>query len=229
MASKVREIVADALNVLGEVVGAGVSTYSEDRMRADAVRTFNLLFKKYYWPHMLQWFRVQLDGTNGVVPLNTFKNVRDIEDIMGVYRDGESKPLPVLPKQINPYSLGPSSDASPIYWSFLPVTSAFFANRYIQCYPLTSTAYVNVCARVYPRENGQAWAPDDYMYLDHDMLVCGTAWHTLASDDINPGAQDAQRNMMEMRFKDIIATYANQPIAVGAGRAQIPNEWFIPN
>lgn len=226
MSTTVRAVIDDALNVLGEVSGAGVSTYSEDRMLADAVRTFNLMFKKYYWPHMLEWFRVPLDGTLGIVPADTFQYVRDIEDIYAVYRDGEKVPLPTLPKNINPYSIGSSDSVR--YWTFMPHTNANFANRYLQFWPKTSTEYVNVLARVYPRPNGQVWTDADTMHLDHDMLVCGTAWHTLASDDINPGAQDAQRNMMEMRYKDIIAAFANQPIGLSNNTSRVPNQWFIP-
>lgn len=228
MSTTVRRVMDDALNVLGEVPGAGVSTYSEDRMRADCVRTFNLMFKKYFWPQYMEWFRLQLDGSLGIVPSNSFTHVRDIEDIYAVYRDGEKTPLPTLPKVINPYSLGTGN--SPIYWGFQPVTSSTYANRLLQMWPKTSTGFINVLARVYPRTNETpTWADADVMDLDHDMLVCGTAWHTLASDDINPGAQDAQRNMMEMRYKDIIASFANQPIPLNGNTSRVPNQWFMPS
>lgn len=222
MSSTVRQVVDDALNVLGEVAGAGVSAYSEDRMMADAIRSFNLLYKKYYWPHMLEWFRFELDGVTGVPPVDTFAYVRDIEDFYSVFRDGENRPLPGLPKTVNPFSLGTGSQI--LYWGFQPVTSPTFENRPLQIWPKTATGYVNVLARVYPRANGVPWDWNDKLDLDHDMLVCGTAWHTLASDDINPGAQDAQRNMMEMRYKDIIAAFANQPIGLRAG-TDIPMTW----
>jgi hypothetical protein len=184
------------------------------------------MFKKYYWPHMMEWFRLQLDGTLGIVPSNSFQYVRDIEDIYAVYRDGEKVPLPTIPKSINPYALG--SGTSPIYWGFQPVTSATYTHRLLQFWPKTSIGYVNVLARVYPRTAGQSWVDADTMDLDHDMLVCGTAWHTLASDDINPGAQDAQRNMMEMRYKDIIAAFSNQPIPLSGNTSRIPNQWYMP-
>lgn len=222
--STLRQIVNDTLNVLGEVEGAGVATYSEDRMMRDAIRSFNLLFKKYYWPHMMEWFNVPLDGTLGIVPADTFQYVRDIEDFYSCYKDGQQMPLPTLPKNINPYTLG--SDTTVRYWGFQPVTSANYAKRYLQFWPKTSVGNVNVLARVYPRKVGIDWVWDDVVPLDHDMLVCGTAFLTLSSDDINPGAADAQRNMMEMRYKDILAAFANQPIAMSPGNS-IPDQWFI--
>jgi hypothetical protein len=158
------------------------------------------------------------------VPADTFQYVRDIEDFYAVYKDDSPAPLPTLPKNINPYAIGASNDVR--YWGFMPITQAEYANRYLQFWPKASTGYVNVLARVYPRTNGEPWTDTDTLFLDHDMLVCGTAWHTLASDDINPGAQDAQRNMMEMRYKDIIAAFANQPIAMGGQTSRIPSQWF---
>ncbi len=224
MSATLREIVDDTLNVLGEVAGAGVATYSEDRMMADAVRTFNLLFKKYYWPNMLEWFRVPLDGTLGIVPAETFKHVRDIEDFYSVFRDGNASPLPSIPKGINPFSI---TGTAIQYYGFQPVTSENYENRYLQIWPKSATGYINVLARVYPRENGERWKWDDDVPLDKDMMVNGTAFLTLSTDDINPGAADAQRNMMEMRYKDILAAFANSPMAVRRGGSSVPNDWFM--
>lgn len=217
----IRKVVDDALELLGEVKGPGVAFYSEDRMMSDAIRSFNLLFKKYYWPHMLQWFRFQLDGTLGIPPADTFQYVRDIEDICGVYKDGQCAPMPAMPKNLNPFS---RTGNGLNYWSFLPVTDPNFENRYLQFYNKASTEFVNVQARVYPRKSDQPWGWDDVLPLDKDMLVYGTAFMTLSADDINSVQADTQRNMMEMRYRDILATFANTPLS--AGSEGIPNEWF---
>lgn len=223
MSTTMRRIVDDALSVLGEVSGAGVNAYSEDRMLNDAIRSFNLLFKKYYWPHMMEWFRFQLDGVLGVPPANTFLYVKDIEDIYAVYRDGETHPLPSIGKNINPYALSYDTVKA---WHFLPVTSPYYDNRYLQFWGKATTEYVNVVARVYPKANGVPWDWADEVPLDHDMLVCGTAYLTLVGDDINPGAADAQRTMMEMRYRDVLAALANQPIPL-RGHNDIPTDWFV--
>jgi hypothetical protein len=226
MSSTIRRIVDDALSVLGEVAGAGVSTYSEDRMMNDAIRSFNLLFKKYHWPHMTEWFRFQLDGVLGIPPADTFAFVRDIEDFVSVHLDANHTPLPVLNKKLNPYAVKALQGAGNAQaWTFQPVSSATFPDRYLQFYPLASTSYINVCARVYPLARGVPWDWADEMPLDHDMLVCGTAFMTLSSDDSNPGATDAQRNMMEIRYRDIIASLADQPIITRSPNASVPNEW----
>jgi hypothetical protein len=227
MSSTVRDVVDDALNVLGEVAGAGVSAYSEDRMMADAIRSFNLLFKKYHWPHMTEWFRFQLDGVLGIPPADTFAFVKDIEDFVSVHLDACPAPLPVLSKKVNPYSVKTlQGQGNAQAWTFQPVSSTTYDDRYLQFYPVVSTSYINVCARIYPLARGVPWDWSDEMPLDHDMLVCGTAFMTLSSDDSNPGATDAQRNMMEIRYRDIIASLADQPVIAGSPMASVPNDWF---
>ena len=65
MSATIREIVNQALTVVGEVSGPGVQMYEDDRMKADAVRAFNMMFKKYPWQQYLKWFTVALDGVSG--------------------------------------------------------------------------------------------------------------------------------------------------------------------
>jgi len=156
----IRAIVDDALTVIGEVSGAGVQTYSEDRMMADAIRSFNLLFKKYTWDQFTGWFRFQPDGILGLPQTDVFTNVRDFEDILGVYKDGSPTPLPILAKSTNPYAI---SGTDLQYWSSLPATDANYQNRRIRLWPnnYAATNFINVFARIYPKANGINWAWDD--------------------------------------------------------------------
>src|SRR6266404_5305657 len=98
MSASVRQIVNDAQTIVGEVAGAGVQAYSEDRMKADAARAFNMMFKKYHWHQYRKWQTVTLDGVLGIVTAAAdFTKVLDFEDFISVHRDGERKPLPILP------------------------------------------------------------------------------------------------------------------------------------
>lgn len=223
MSASIREIVDDALEVIGEVSGAGTQTYSEDRMMGDTIRAFNLLFKKYYWDQYRQWFQLTLDGTTGVITTDAFNNVRDFEDFYSVHPDGKQAPLPVLSKRINPFTL---TGTDIRYWASLPATHAQYLTRRLQFWPKTAIGKVNVLARVYPKANGVLWDWEDIISLDKDMLVAGVAYMTLSADDLNAGAADAQKQMMEMRFKDIKASLSDKPIAVNDQTA-IPTSWFI--
>jgi hypothetical protein len=224
MSATVRQVVDAALTIIGETAGAGVATYSEDRMMADAVRTFNMLFKKYPWPQYVQWFRLELDGTDGLVnTANAFDNVIDFEDFIGVYPDKKRKTLDILPTSLNPYSI---TGTQLQFWSSLPVTSADFDDYRLQFWPKTATDWVNVCAKVYPQVIGHAWAWGDTMNLDIDMLSHGVAFMTFANDDLNANSADIQRVLMEGRYKDIMNSLANQPVVVVRGN-DIPTEWGV--
>lgn len=223
MSATIREIVDDALTVIGEASGPGVNTYSDDRMMKDTIRAFNLLHKKYYWDQYLEWFQLPLDGTLGIVTTDAFDKVRDFEDFKSVHLDGQVGQLAKLPKSVNPYTLTGSSLR---YWSSLPATNANYSTRRLQFWPKTSTATVNIQARVYPKGPSEAWVWDDIIDMDKDMIVSGVAYMTLSADDLNASAADAQRQLMEMRFKDIKASLSNQPIQVSGGGSQIPDRWF---
>lgn len=224
MSATIREIVDDALTVIGEIAGPGVEVYSEDRMFADAIRAFDLLFKKTYWPQFVQWDRLQLDGVLGIVNSDAFLNVRDFEDFYSVHIDGQVTPLPVLPKTINPYTI---TGTGLRYWTSLASTDENFDRRRLQFWPKSATGYVNVCSRVYPIANDEEWDWNDIMYLDKNMLVAGVAYMTFSGDDLNSGAADTQRQLMEMRYRDIKASMADHPIMISGASSPIPDQWFV--
>ena len=64
----------------------------------------------------------------------------------------------------------------------------------------------------------------DIFYLDTDMLVYATAFMTLSGDDLNAGAADVVRNLMEMKYKDVMTALGNHAIPVD-GNANIPFHW----
>ena len=46
------------------------------------------------------------------------------------------------------------------------------------------------------------------------MLVYATAFMTLSGDDLNAGAADVVRNLMEMKYKDVMTALGSHPIPV---------------
>lgn len=222
MGDTIEQIVVDAQKIVGEVSGAGTQTYSEDRMMADCIRAFDYLHKKYPWDQYMTWFRGELDEANGLCDWSLI-NVRDFEDIAGVYADGTDRKIPLLPTNVNPYGI--TSGTSSRFFSSLAATDANFSTKRIKVWPVTSTGFLNIQARIYPLEYGMAWDWSDRLELDRHMLIHGTAMMTLLSDDMNPQAGAAQQALMEMRFKDITSLLAkNHPIQV-RGSGAVPTEW----
>lgn len=228
MPATIREIVDDALEFVGEVAGVGTQQFAEDRMFNDAVRAFNMLFKKYDWHQFRTWFRLSLDGVLGQVTTDDLWPVRDFEDFVAVYRDGETCPVPVLPKQTNPFML---KGALVRYWTSLHSTNANYVKRKLLFYPVASIGFVNILAKIYPLVPVDPaivpqWDWNDTMDLDRDMLVYATAFITLVGDDLNASAADMAKTLMEGRFSDITAKLGSHAIPL-TGASPIPNQWFM--
>lgn len=224
MSATIREIVDDALTVVGEVAGAGTQQYEDDRMKADAIRGFNMMFKKYEWNQYMLWQTVVLDGILGIPTTGPFEQVKDFEDFIAVHRAGESTRLPIAPGRVNPSTLG-NSGTRVLFWTSMNVTDANYRLRKIKVYPATSTGSLDVLAKIYPLVPPAVtfdWG--DIFYLDRDLLAYATAYMTLSMDDLNAGAADVVRNLMEMKYKDIMNALARHPIPINTN-SSIPNYW----
>jgi hypothetical protein len=226
MPATIRHIVDDAQELVGEVSGPGVQMYSDDRMFADAVRAFNMLFKKYNWRNYCNWLQLTLDGTTGTVTTDELQYVQDFEDIIAVRKDGSNTNLSIALRTISPFQSDMLSGSSPRYWNSLNVMDPNYKTKRLYVLPKTSTGMINVFAKFYPVLN-DAWDWQDTFYLDRDMLVFGTAWATLSSDDLNAAAADVAKNMMEMRYKDIQAQFASLDVSFGSDPGGIPDQWLV--
>lgn len=223
MSATLSQVVQDALVIIGEVAGAGVQMYGEDRLRADTIRAFDMLFKKNWWDQYLSWDTVILDGATGGITTDAFANVRDYEDFYSINRAGTSNPLPVLSKRLNPSTL---TGSRAMFWGSLPATHANFLARRIKVYPAASVGSIDVLSRVYPIPNGQEWADSTRIDLDRNMLAYGGAFLTLATDDVNPAGATVAKTMMEMYYKTARNALAGRPMPIEGVTSDIPQNWF---
>jgi hypothetical protein len=218
----IRQIVNEALTVVGEVSGPGVQVYEDDRMKDDAVRAFNMMFKKYPWQQYLGWFRVTLDGTTGKITTGPFGRVMDFEDFVAVHRAGEPGRLPIAPTRLNPRTL---TGTRAMYWTSLNATDLQYETKKLIFYPTTSVGDLDVLAKVYPLgANDIQFSFEDKFFLDKDMLVYATAFMTLSGDDLNAGAADVVRNLMEMKYRDVTGALGDHSLPV-RGDSTIPFYW----
>jgi hypothetical protein len=225
VSATVREVINDALTVIGEVAGEGVQMYSDDRIRRDVVRAFNLIFKKHHWDQYADWLHLELDGTTGIITTDSLEGVKDFEDFISVNPDGKDTQLPILPKSINPFRLTTGTD--PLYWKMLHATNARYAKRKLQIYPVTATGFIDVHAMIYPIVSANSdWEDTTRMEFDRDMLAYGAAFMTLAADDLNPQGAAVAQNMMEMRFRDIMNKLGGHRIPI-TSREGIPTNWSV--
>jgi hypothetical protein len=222
MAATIEELVDGTLEYVGEIAGASTEQYAEDKIKAEVIRGFNLLFKKYHWPQFSRWFEMELDGTAGLVDADTMEQVLDFEDFRAVYVAGQTTPLPVLSDLQNPFTL---TGTRARFWTSLPSTHAEFETKRLQFWPKTAESELQILAREYPINlNEMQWDWGDRLHLDRDMLISSAAFMTLVGDDLNANAAKVAQGMMEMRFTDIVKSLSAHPIAMG-GSGGVPSEW----
>jgi hypothetical protein len=228
MSATITQIVSDAVLIIGQVGGTGVNEFGEDQLIAAAVRGFNMMFKKDFWPQYLNWYSFALDGTLGVASSNVFSSVvqLDFEDFVAVFRDAETVPLPVKPRNMNPYTLT-SAGTKVLFWDSLHVSSAHFTNRRLQFYPKASVGSVNVLIRQHPlTAPATQLTGDDTLHLDRDLLALAAAAEIMGGDDLNANALETVRAMLEDRWRTIQAGKSKHRIPV-SGTTGIPNDWHV--
>jgi hypothetical protein len=224
MTAAVRDIVNGALELVGQVAGSGVQVYADDFGRQCAARAFDMLFKKRDWEHYLEWTKPELDGVTGIIKEDLYEPIRDFEDFLAVYRDGTSKPLPVMDHKHNKFKLTGSRVQT---WTSLNVTHPLYAKRKLQFYPLESEGFVNVLVRKYPLPSPAIqWGWSDIMHLDRSMMEEATAFVMLSVDAINADAANVCKSMMEARYIDIVAALGARPMHI-RGTSDIPDQWYV--
>lgn len=225
MTATIRNIVDDAQEIVGEVTGPGVQMYSDDRCFSDCIRGLNMLFKKYNWRHYCNWVQLTLDGSTGTAVTDDLLNVLDFEDIIAVRRDGSRTNLSMRPRHISPFQSNMLSGNGIIYWDALNVSNPLYNKKKIYLLPKTATGKINVYAKFYPVQN-DAWDWQDTIYLDRDLLAYSTAYTTLAGDDLNAAAADMCKNMMEMKYKDIMSQLSSHDINFSDSQyGGVPDQW----
>jgi hypothetical protein len=231
MAKTIREIVTDAQELLGDVMGAGVQQYSDDRMFRDCIRAFDLFHKKHPWDQFTSWSLCHLDGVTGKIVDPIFQNLKDFEDIFTVFPSNSNFQIPILDRRRNPLTLTGSMG---LFWTALPTIDTDYQFKRIQLIPATATSDIVVCWRHYPRtfsSTGQMspWEWDDVMDLDDSLLVHAVAWVTLSADDINSNASQDQQNLADDRFNEITANLARRKMTPSPSGAGVPYQWYPTN
>jgi hypothetical protein len=228
MAKTVREIVTDAQELLGDVPGAGVQTYADDRMFRDCVRAFNMFHKKYPWEQYTMWSKCALDGITGKIVEPVFQQLKDFDDIFSVFPEKSNYEIPVLDRRRNPDTV---TGGRGMFWTGLPTTDPDYQHKRIAIIPPTATNSIMVCWRLYPRSfdaSGKIspWHWDDVMDLDEDMLIHAVAYITLSADDINANAAQDQQNLADDRFAEITISLARHRMTTSRTGVGIPNTWY---
>lgn len=207
----VANLVTAVEHAMGEVAGSGVQVYAEPLITEAIGQTLRMLMRKYPWQEYQDWSRHELDGTLGIVNADAFSTVMNFHDFTGMFIDGRKAPLPHLPHNLNPYTLG--TGTTPLCWSSLAVTDTNFLTRRLQVWPKTATGFINVSAKVYP--SADELNDDTILYLDRDMLTHGVAWMLLEDEGTNQAAATKHQLLFDVAYKDVTAALAMVPLISG--------------
>lgn len=219
MSATVRDIITAVQHELGEVAGAGVQVYSEDRIRTHVEQCFEIVFIKHAWDEYCTWIQAELDELNGIFTTDAMSSVRSMQDVVTVIREEDNHPIPKLAPNINPFKITGSKAKN---WSGLPHTSAWYSGRLLQFWPKTAAGTVNIRARIHPG----TIVPDTTLYLDKELMIYGTAWKYLSVEGINPSGTQTMLELFDLRYRDIMHALANHPVDTGSMQ-DYPNEWYI--
>lgn len=213
------QIVARTLDLLREVPGVSVQTYSEPRLQRLAQSVFDMVFEQHFIPDLSEWVTVVLDGSTGTPTSNL--TVAKFTDIKNVYQQGKSKPLPLFPRTINPDTV---TGTTPRYIEALRQPEAGSATKLFRVLPLAAEGSVTFYARFHPGD--KTASPDSAaLYIDKDLIAFGCTYMSLEQDGSNPGATDMYQGLFEQKLTRIIGGYGNLGVPLNAGEDDYPTEW----
>ena len=220
-------IAIDVIELIHQVSGTSVQTYSQDIIENHINKVFNMLHQKLWWSEYMRWASPVLDESTGVVTSNlvTAPEYMRWRDIRIIVPDGQRDAIPRLPMHVNPYEL---SGTVPLYVEPLNISDANFLTRVFKVWPLTATGTLRVHYRFRETEN---LATSSEVYMDNDLIVFGAVWAYLKDDGTFPEMTDEYKSLFDMRYKDVLkgdgrlqteGRYLNQH----QGSGGIPTMWF---
>jgi hypothetical protein len=102
--STLREITQDTISNLSQAGGVGTQRYAQPRIELLVNQCFSMLYNRQWWPQFMRWYNLPLDGSSGVV-VGDISAITRFADIRAVFPSGSSRPLPVLPLNLNPFDI----------------------------------------------------------------------------------------------------------------------------
>lgn len=207
------DIIQETIKELSMVPGQNVQVYAEDRVALAIRSAFDLAFSEIWYDEYMSWFTRTLDGVAGIVTAD-MDNVNVFGDIRAIFVPNSDRPLPVLPRDINPFRL---TGTTPIF-----IEGRNAPERPFTVWPLTATGTVHVHARVRPA----TFDLTDVIAMDELFLRFAAAWMISEDDGNNPGATQKFQTLMDRRFTQLKNKYNNKPIILDPAVPQNTNEWF---
>lgn len=199
---------------LSQVPGPGTNRYSDSILSQHVEHAFKHLFRELWLPYYTRYEQFTLDGTTGQVTADLTDKIKDVKDIGSIWRADTNLSLPLLPTNINPYTI---TGTRPRYIQLTNDEKMFIA------WPLTATGQLVIKYRTLP---DLPFGLDDTIYINDMLLVYASAWWYADKDGDNPGAAKLLQGLFLQTLNDEKKRLLNLPIALHDGSG-IPTEWFM--
>lgn len=175
------ELIAQTLSRLSMVDGTGVQVYSEEKILNYFIGCRDQLLMDQEYPWDLSYNVMTLNGVDGKTTAPS-EGVYGPTDLLAVYRAASDRPIPLLPRAINPARI---TGTTPMYLQFLPTPLDLLEDngqRYLfKIWPITSTGDVTVVTKPY-----HFIAVDQPVTLDREALILWACAMHETSDAANP-------------------------------------------
>lgn len=210
----VADLLDECVTLLSEVSGSAVQTYSEDRIIRMIRRQYNRVHKVRWWGHLMKWEQRMPNGTDGHTTLNQSAN--DYDDVRAVFRSDWDRPLPELPKEVNPFRLmgttvryiSPNNDVD---------------GQVFIVYPLTAldAGGLAISHRSYPTD----FDNNTVIPFDVDVLTNGAVWEYCCDDGFNSTQIQKFKDLSDSRLVQLTDDYDRKPILLDPRIVQVPDQW----
>ncbi len=221
MFDTLENLIQRTVTTLAQVPGSGVQLYSEDRIQELLQQVYTINSDKFWIPEQMKWQNATLAGAAGL-PSTDWEDVSSYKDIRAIFFNTSQRPLPRLPSDLNPFTVGGTvaKFQEPLSRNDEPSSTS---NRLFRIWPLASTGTVYIHARL--RDTNLFRDPTNTIYFDDVAMINGAAFMYAADDGANPGSVAKFQKLYEDRITEIQDNLNRQPIILDPRSPMGTDQW----
>lgn len=218
MAVTVTDIVNQVIVELSQTPGLSTQIYASPRIQQLVEDAILLVTEEYWWPSLMQWYQVTIDGVTGKPTsdlTNSSGSITRFEDIYAIYIGGSNRKLRTLGNDQNPYNL---TGTTTLY-----IEADVPSLRPFKVWPQTATDAVVVRGRI---SNVLPISNQTIVLLDK-LLIAYTATYMYAEDDATaPGAIAKFKDLAQKRLDQLMTAQQNAPIELDGRYPTSTDQWY---
>lgn len=205
-----QDVVNGVLNQLRYAPGRDVQIHLQSSIVQDASILYRTLMTKYVWRDFYNILETGIDSTTGRPTSSMATYIDRFSNLLAVFKDNESQPIPFAPALINPKRYNrPCITPAPSPYIF-------------RIWP-AQNINVLVWTRMYRDTDFDL---DDVIPFYFDILVVGTAFVLAMKSGINMELTKT----LQTQFDNLVDTYRSNEIKpqyqVNQAQGAIPMEWY---